>query len=42
MKSATPESLASVTFDMNSLTLDEYETQGLARIILYIGLSMNS
>ena len=42
VKSPTEQSLASVTFDMSKLTLDEYETQGLARIILYIGLSMNS
>ena len=42
VKSPTEQSLASVTFNMSKLTLDEYETQGLARIILYIGLSMNS
>lgn len=42
MKSATPESLASVTFDMSSIELEDGEKQALARIILYIGLSMNS
>jgi hypothetical protein len=39
---ATPEVLASVTFDMNDIPFETGENEAIARILLYIGLSMNS
>jgi hypothetical protein len=42
VKAPTKANLTSVTFDMSALTLAEGEKEGLARIVLYIGLSMNS
>lgn len=41
IKNPTVESLASVTFDMADITLGENEKEATARIVLYIGLSMN-
>lgn len=42
IKNPTVENLASVTFDMSKLTLNEDENEATGRIVLYIGLSMNS
>ena len=44
MKNPTVESLASVTFDMNEILIDQASTDKeiTARIVLYIGLSMNN
>jgi hypothetical protein len=44
MKNPTVENLASVTFDMNEILIDQASTDKeiTARIVLYIGLSMNN
>jgi hypothetical protein len=44
MKNPTVENLASVTFDMDDILIDQSstETEITARIALYIGLSMSS
>ena len=42
MKKYSPESLASVTFDLEDISFAEGETECIARIAIYLGLSMAS